>query len=220
MTAHHVAARAFPRHWNKYSRRDYTVPRLFACLVLKEFERKDYRGVEQLLLDCPDLRQSIGPAGAPDHTTLKRAADRLLKLPKARRVLDEVVAFARACKVLGPFVALAAMDASGFESRHVSAYFVRRRAKGGAARGEPKTQVTTYARFPKLGLVVDTRTHLVLSFAAGAGPGPDHPHFDDCLYHAWRRASVKKVVADAGYDSEPAHRLSRPTWGCGRSSRP
>ena len=157
MTAHHVAARAFPRHWNKYSRRDYTVPRLFACLVLKEFERKDYRGVEQLLLDCPDLRQSIGPAGAPDHTTLKRAADRLLKLPKARRVLDEAVAFARACKVLGPFVAPAAMDASGysrvlagtrgysrvlagthgFESRHVGAYFVRRGAEGGAARGGP-----------------------------------------------------------------------------------
>ena len=72
---------------------------------------------------------------------------------------------------------------------------------------------TTYRRFPKLGLVVDTRTHLILSFAAGTGPGSDHPHFDDCLYHARRRASVRKVAADAGYDSEANHRLARLDLG-------
>ena len=60
---------------------------------------------------------------------------------------------------------------------------------------------------------MDARTHLVPSFAAGAGPGSDHPHFDDCLYHARRRASVKKVAADAGYDSEADHRLARPDPG-------
>ena len=209
LTAHHVAKDALPAYSSKFSRRDFTLPQLFACLVLKEFERKDYRGAEQLLLDWPQLGREIGMPHAPDHTTLKRAADRLLVLPEARRLLDELIGFARACRVLGTHVALAAVDASGFEARHVSAYFVRRRAKGGVARREPKTQATTYRRFPKLALVVDTKTHLALSFVTGVGPGPDHPHFDDALYHAWRRVAVRKLAADAGYDSEANHVLAR-----------
>lgn len=216
LTAHHVAAAGvLPRYSSKYSRHDFTLPQLFACLVLKEFERKDYRGAEQLLTDWPALGREVGMDVAPDHTTLKRASDRLLRLPKARRLLDRLVTFARACKVLGSFVALAAMDASGFESRHVSAYFVRRRARGraGAEPGRGGLVDTTYRRFPKLGLVADTRSHLILSFAAGTGPGPDHPHFERCLFHAWRRAGVRKVVADAGYDSEGNHRLARLDMG-------
>jgi transposase len=33
------------------------------------------------------------------------------------------------------------------------------------------------------------------------------------LFHAWRRAAVKTVVADAGYDSEDNHRLAREDMG-------
>lgn len=215
LTAYHVAKDALRQHWNKYSRRDYTPPQLFARLVLKEFERKDYRGAEQLLIDCRDLREAVGLAQAPDHTTLKRAADRLLAGSRSQRLFDEVVRFARACKVLGRSVAWAAMDASGFESRHVSAYFVRRRAKGGAANNEPKTRETTCRRFPKLARVVDTRTHLAVSFVAGVGPGPDHPHFERALFEAWRRVpgSIGKLAADAGYDSEADRRLARRDMG-------
>jgi hypothetical protein len=34
-----------PKFTSKFSRKDFTLPQLFACLVLKEFEKKDYRGV-------------------------------------------------------------------------------------------------------------------------------------------------------------------------------
>src|ERR1700712_2633569 len=105
LTAYRVAKDALPKYSPKSSRHDFTLPQLFACLVLKEHQRKDYRGAEQLLIDCPDLRDTIGLTVAPDHTTLKRAADRLLVGPRARRLLDEVVAFARACRVLGRHVA-------------------------------------------------------------------------------------------------------------------
>ena len=215
LTAYHLGNDALPQYSSKFSRHDFTLPQLFACLVLKEFEEKDYRGAEQLLLDCPEWCRAIDltPHAPPDHTTLKRAADRLLRLPRARRLLDHLITFARAAKVLGTRVALAAMDASGFEARHISAYFVRRRAKGGIARNEAKTQATTYRRFPKLALVVDTRTHLALSFVTGVGPGPDHPHFDDALFDAWRRVTVRKLAADAGYDSEANHVLGRRDLG-------
>ena len=209
LVAYHLAKDALPDYSSKFSRQDFTWPQLFACLVLKEFEKKDYRGVEQLLWDCPDLRRAIDLAKAPDHTTLHRAGKTLLSSPRARKLLDRLIVFARACRVLGKTVALAALDSSGYETRHISSYFVRRRAKGGVAKNAEKTQEITYSRFPKLGIVVDCATHLVLSFWAGIGPGSDHGHFDDCLYHAWRRATVRKLAADAGYDSEPNHQLAR-----------
>ena len=209
LAAYQLAKDALPEFSSKFSRRDFTWPQLFACLVLKEFEKKDYRGAEQLLWDCPDLRREIGLTKAPDHTTLHRAAQTLLSLPRAQKLLDQLIVLARAWRVLGKRVALAALDSSGYETRHISSYFVRRRAKGGVAKKAEKTQETTYSRFPKLGIVVDSATHLILSFWAGIGPGADHPHFDDCLYHAWRRADVRTLVADAGYDSESNHQLAR-----------
>jgi len=213
LAAFHLASDTLPEFSSKFSRRDFTRPQLFACLVLKEFEKKDYRGIEQLLWDCPDLRRLIGLSKPPDHTTLQRASVALLGLPRARRMLDKLVALARAWKILGKTVALAALDSSGYEARHVSRYFVRRRAKGGIAKGAAKTQEITYTRFPKLAIVVDCATHLILSFWTGIGPGPDHGHFDDCVYHAWRRADVRKLAADSGYDSEAAHQLARSDMG-------
>jgi len=209
LAAFELAKDALPEFSSKFSRQDFTQPQLFACLVLKEFEKKDYRGAEQLLWDCPDLRRAIGLGKAPDHTTLHRAGKALLALPRAQKLLDRFIIFARAWKVLGRTVALAALDSSGYESHHISSYFVRRRARGGVAKKAEKTQETTYSRFPKLGIAVDCATHLILSFWAGTGPGADHPHFDDCLYHAWRRANVRKLAADAGYDSESNHQLAR-----------
>jgi hypothetical protein len=209
LTAYHVAKGALPEYSSRYSRKDFTLPQLFACLVLKEFERKDYRGAEQLLADCRDLREPVGLKKAPDHCTLQRAAVRLLNLRRANRLLDECLAFARACRVLPARVAVAALDSSGFESRHVSRYYVRRRAN------DPRRtwQDLTYGRVPKLAAAVDCATHLVLSFWCGTGPKPDVLHWDALLYHAWRRCSVRKAVADAGFDAEWAHELARRDMG-------
>src|SRR5258708_522281 len=192
LAAYQLAMDALPSYTCKFSRRDFTRPQLFTCLVLKEFEKKDYRGIEQLLWDCRDLRQAIGLHKAPDHTTLHRPSKALLTLPRAQRLLDQLVAFARKWKVLGRNVKLAAMDSSGYEARHISSYFVRRRAKGERGKINGKTQETTYSRFPKLAIAVDCATHLVLSFWTGTGPGADHPHFSDCLFHAWRRTNLAK----------------------------
>lgn len=213
LAAYHLAQDALPRFSSKFSRQDFSWRQLFACLVLKEFEKKDYRGIEQFLWDCRDLRRAIGLHKAPDHTTLWRAAKAILPLARVQKLLDQIVRVARLHKMLGPRVALAAMDSSGFEARHISSYFVRRRAKGGVAKNEPKTQETTYSRFPKLAIVVDCATHLILSFWTGLGPGSDHSHFEQCLFHAWRRINIHKLPADAGYDGEKNHELARQDMG-------
>jgi Transposase domain (DUF772) len=74
-----AAAEALPRYSSKFSRKDFTQHQLFALLVLREFLKTDYRGLEQLLRDWSDLRQALGLSKVPDHSTLQKAAQRLLE---------------------------------------------------------------------------------------------------------------------------------------------
>ncbi len=95
---------------------------------------------------------------------------------------------------------LAAIDGTGFEAHHTSRYFVRRRAKG-----LQTVQSTTYRRWPKVGLVCDCDSHLILAAVPGRGPSPDHPHVVDVMRAAVRRRPIDTLLADAGYDGEWVH---------------
>ena len=144
--AHELARGLFDEHSHRFSRHDYTLPQLFACLVLREHQRKSYRGVEALLRDCSDLRDAVGLGRAPDHNTLCRAFTRLVKPAKMNRALDLQVAAAKAkgLRVDGDSVKPAVLDGTCFESRHVSRHFERRlrqsaeRAAERAARRAPR----------------------------------------------------------------------------------
>ena len=74
MVALAVGKDAFRDYSHTFSPNKFTQPQLFACLALKEFEKKDYRGVRQLLIDCSDLREAIGLSVVPHHTTLQKAS--------------------------------------------------------------------------------------------------------------------------------------------------
>lgn len=91
--AHQVAQRALPAYSHRFSPKKFTQHQLFACLVLKEFLRTDYRGVWQHLRDCPDLGQVIALPAVPHWTTLQKAADRLLK--KTPRIVSSIRRCAR-----------------------------------------------------------------------------------------------------------------------------
>ena len=79
---------AFSDYSHIYSPKKFTQPQLFACLVLKEFEKKDYRGIRQLLVDCPELQEVIGLTSVPHYTTLQKASRRLLRQDRVRVLLD------------------------------------------------------------------------------------------------------------------------------------
>jgi hypothetical protein len=76
-----AAARdALPAYSSKFSKKTYTQHQLFATLAVRQFLRADYRGMEQHLKDWSDLRATLGLTDdVPDHSTLQKAADRLLK---------------------------------------------------------------------------------------------------------------------------------------------
>jgi hypothetical protein len=74
-----TARQTLPPYSSKFSRKDYTQHQLFALLVLREFLKQDYRGLQQLLAEWSDLRHALGLSKVPDHSTLHKAAARLLK---------------------------------------------------------------------------------------------------------------------------------------------
>ena len=69
---------ALPPYASRYSRRDYTQPRLFALLVLRQFLRTDYRGVVALAGEWRELREAPQLAKVPHYSTLAHAAPRLM----------------------------------------------------------------------------------------------------------------------------------------------
>src|SRR5271166_2449843 len=79
-----VARQAIPAYSSKFSKKIYTQHQLFAVLAVKTFLGTDYRGIEQHLRDWSDLRNQIGLVTVPDHSTLQKAAQRILekKAPK------------------------------------------------------------------------------------------------------------------------------------------
>ena len=101
IVGHLIGKLALPDYAHKYSPKTYTQPQLFACLVLKEFLHRDYRGIEQLLKDTPDLAAAIELKTIPDHSTLQKAADRLLVALSGGRLLDMTI---RLGQLLGKIV--------------------------------------------------------------------------------------------------------------------
>lgn len=58
--AYHLARRLLPAHSGKFSRQDFTLAQLFACLVVREFFGLSFRRTEALLADSPQWLADIG----------------------------------------------------------------------------------------------------------------------------------------------------------------
>ena len=196
-----TARRALPAYRHRFSPKVYTQHQLFACLVLKNFLKTDYRGVTAQLVDSPALRETLGLQKVPHFTTLHKASRRLLLAASTKKLLDATVRLHLGRKQR---VRTAAVDSTGLECTAASAYFVKRRAHVSAPW---KTMV--YHRFPKLGVVCDTHDHFIFAMAAGHGPRPDVDEFRPLIADAQCRVRLSCVTADAGYDSEPNHRFAR-----------
>src|SRR5262249_2929104 len=74
-----VARESIPAYSSKFSRKDFTQHQHFALLALREFLKTDYRGLEQMLHEWAELREALGLAKVPDHSTVQKAAERLLE---------------------------------------------------------------------------------------------------------------------------------------------
>jgi hypothetical protein len=221
-TAYHLARRLLPEHSCKFSRQDFTLAQLFACLVVREFFDLSYRRTEALLADSPAWLADIGLAKAPDHNTLWRAFESLLARRRCSRMLDLLAELFTKAKLLTLRNRPLAIDSTCMEQRHRSGHYdyrCRYMAMHGKRPGKygkivNDARSARLRRMPKLAIAVDSGCHLILSAKVRIGNGSDAPDFDDLLFDAWRRApKVSVVVADAGYDSEANHRSARLDMG-------
>jgi hypothetical protein len=96
----------------------------------------------------------------------------------------------------------AAIDATGLESRHVSRYFIWRLG----ARHK-------FSTYPKLTVVCDLTTHLLLGTHVCLGPCVDSPQFEPALVEAASNQRIDELLGDKGYDAEHNHRLGREQLG-------
>lgn len=144
--AYVTAILALPAYSHRCSPKKFTQHQLFACLVLKDFYGLSYRGVVALLADCSDLREVMNLDRVPHFTALQKAAHRLLLATSFQRLLATTIQRAKTHRLIKPRPKLVAIDTSGFESRHCSRYFARRRKTSGK---HGRKRKVVYTRFPK-----------------------------------------------------------------------
>lgn len=220
VAAYELAKLFLPDYSSKFSRKDFTLPQLFACLVLREHQKKSYQGVEALLGDCPTWRADIGLIRTPDSNTLWRAFQHLVKPGGIRRMLDQMATQAKRRGLIRGRLKPVALDSTMFESRHVSRHFEKRQRQTARQNRKKTAKIqanhrrrAVHKHLPKLSLAVASASHLILAARATTGSGGDQPFFQPLLREAHRRAKFDAAVADAGFDSEANHRLARQDLG-------
>lgn len=97
-----------------------------------------------------------------------------------------------------------AIDSTGFEIRHASLHYLNKR---------PDTQRFRCPFWPKLTVLCHTRSYLWVGCHVSYGPSNDAPGFDPTLRQAAELVEWDRILADAAYDSEWSHRLSREVLG-------
>jgi len=122
----------------------------------------------------------------------------------ATRLFDEALELARRRGLIASESHTTAIDSTGLETRHVSVHYAKRswRHSGHYKR-----------RYPKLSALCDVESHLILAAVVDRGPKPDMVEFYALLHQALERQRFRRLLGDAGYESEEAHRLCREKLG-------
>jgi hypothetical protein len=224
--AHELAKRCMRSYSGKFSRKDFTLPQLFACLVVREQQNKTFRGIEALLRDSDHWCKGIGMRKVPDHNTLWRAFHSILSSSRVSRLLDMLAKWMALDKMLGKTCAI---DSTLYDTHHRSRHYEQRcRHYSSRNRNTADSRRSRSARrTPKLGLSVDIDSHIILAARTRRGMGSDVPDFVPLLRDSKRRRrGLKMALADAGYDSHENHQIARAELrvrslipaGCGRPS--
>jgi hypothetical protein len=229
LLAYELAAERLPDYSSKFSRKDFTLPQLFACLVVREQLKLSYRKIEALLRDSESWWQPLGMTRVPDHNTLCRAFAVIVKEPTVDHLLTVMIQRLDEAKVLGDTCAI---DSTLHDTHHRSRHYEQRcrhHAKGDK-NAEKAMRSATAKKTPKLTISIDTRTHIIYAAHTKTGMGSDAPTFLPLLRQTrTRHPSLRFANADAGFDSHENHRVAREELrvrtriktGCGRpSSKP
>ena len=204
-----AAQRVLPFYTHPNSPKKFTQHQLFACLVLKNFLKTDYRGVVAHLADHPEAaRGAAASSSVPHFTTLQKASRHLLACEPVRRVLESTIRHALRPPSTSRIVGRR-LDRLGM---HGGQRLLR--AAATVASSLPWKTVV-YHRYPKLGLVCDTSCHFILARSARRPRTAARRRRAGAAARsgALRSMLLECLIADAGYDSESNHRFARERCG-------
>jgi len=209
--AHDLALAYLPTFRNKFSRQDFTLAQLFACLVLREHMKLTYRRIVALLNDN-DWCQRLGMARVPSTATLCRAFKHIIEPRNLHDALDVLIDAAKRAGLLGKTLAI---DSTMYDTHHFTRHYERRKAQhaGGDEKIIRQRKSETMRKMPKLAVGSDTTSHLVTGMIVRTGQCSDAPDFHWLMIDAWCRCKPNTVLADAGYDSAKNHALARERMG-------
>ena len=150
------------------------------------------------------LANHLGVLGV--RTLVVEQLAELIDYPRGVGIDDEALRSFQAAGLVDA-MPMAAVDATGLQTRHVSAHFGLRRAGAGHRQ----------QAWPKLTAVVHTASHLIVGAVPGTGLSQDSPDFAPAMRQAAELISFDTALADAGYDAEHNHHLCREELGLRQS---
>jgi hypothetical protein len=209
--AHEMAEAYLPAYRNKFSRHDFTLAQLFACLVLREHMKLTYRRLVALLRDS-DWCQRLGMTKVSSIAALCRAFRYLVEPRNLYEAMDLLVDLANRMGPTGPTLAI---DSTLYDTHHFTRHYEYRRAKhaGGDKTVILQRKSDTMKKMPKLAVGTCTASHLATGMIVHTGGRSDAPDLHWLMIDAWCRCKPRVVLADAGYDSAKNHALARDRMG-------
>jgi hypothetical protein len=207
--ARQVAEAALPRYRSKYSKHAFTQPALLAVLCVMRYEDWTYRETEVRLAEHQELRDALGLAQVPDHTTLYRCLCRL-QVTDFDQLLAQTIqqmppSTGSNAQSTAPPGTTVAVDGTGLTTAAICTFFVNRVRD----RGEG----FTWRHWVKWVVVADLPRQLILAQMARPGPTNDEALLPTLLEQARHNTSICCVLADAEFDSERNHRFIRQDLG-------
>ena len=146
--AYELARQCLPSYSCKFSRHDYTLAQLFACLVVREHQKQTFRGIEALLCDAAHWCKDLGMKRVPDHNTLWRAFHALLRRSRTRRLMDRLTRWMQLINALGR---TCAVDSTLYQTHHCSRHY-EHRCRQYASQGKVNPLALTPVRDPMRGI--------------------------------------------------------------------
>jgi hypothetical protein len=185
-----------PRYRSKYSKKTFDQWVWVVLLVLRQYERKDYRSFIDFLEVAVPVTEYLELKRIPHYTSLQKAAARLDSI-WLRRIIARFTKErdSEETKLIG-------IDSTGYRLDHASKYYQTRLTYMGKKRDK-------YRKYLKSTISVDLDTQLIIGYKQRRGPANDNRDFPNVVRKTHKEVKASIYIADRGYDSERNHRLVR-----------
>jgi len=189
-----------PRYRSKYSKKIFDQWIWVVLLVLRQYERKDYRDFVDWLEIAIPITEYLELKRIPHYTSLQKASTRMDSI-WLRRIIARFIRErdSEENRIVG-------IDSTGYRLDHASRYYETRLNYKGNKRKLRR-------RYLKSTISVDLDKQIIVGYKQRRGPANDCLDFPNVVKNTHRAMHASIYIADKGYDSEKNHKLVRDTIG-------